>query len=354
MSKHVTACSQTKLRSAATVACLLLLASTELRAQQPGECTAGQARVSASVSDRLTRSPLTGATVNARWRDQVDRQHNATTDSAGRVAFCVPQNQTVTLRSTYMDYDVAVPTTLTLTTPATAYNAVIDVPGSLVRGRVVDLQTGAPVARVLVRVRNSSLSTLSDTTGRFVFERVPVGDYRLQVEHIAYAANDAALRVGSDDLDALVRLTPAAIALQPIVVTAFSRRLEHVGFYERRKRGVGTFFDRKQIDAMNVQDASDLLRRMPQLKLVPQLRRGSQQQRNATVGRRGNCRFTFVIDGSRTLPDFEMDFIAAGALEGVEVYNGLAEIPASFKAHTSSVGGSSVCGVIAMWTRDSR
>ena len=354
MNKHVMPCSQSKLRYAGAVACLLIVAAAELRAQQPAECAAGQARVSASVSDRLTRSPLSGAVVNARWREGGERQQNATTDSIGRVALCVPQNQTITLRSSYMDYDVAVPTTLTLTTPATIYNAVIDVPGALLRGRVVDLQSGAPVARVLVRVRNSNLSTLSDTTGRFVFERVPVGDYRLHVEHIAYAANDAALRVGADDLDALVRLTPAAIALQPIVVTAFSRRLEHVGFYDRRKRGVGTFFDRKQIDAMNIHDASDLLRRMPQLKLVPQLRRGSQQQRNATVGRRGNCRFTFVIDGSRTLPDFEMDFIAAGALEGVEVYNGLAEIPASFKAHTTSVAGSSVCGVIAIWTRDSR
>jgi hypothetical protein len=174
------------------------------------------------------------------------------------------------------------------------------------------------------------------------------------VEHIAYALNDAPLQVAVDDLDVLVRLAPTAIALQPIVVTAFSQRLEHVGFYDRRKRGVGTFFDRKQIDAMNVQDASDLLRRLPQLRLVPQLRRGGAQQRNATVGRRGNCRYTFVVDGSRTLPDFEMDFVAAGALEGVEVYNGLAEIPASFKAHTTSVAGSSVCGVIAMWTRDSR
>ena len=253
-----------------------------------------------------------------------------------------------------MDYDVEVPIILTLTTPAAAYNAIIDVPGAFVRGRVVDVQTGAPVSRVLVRIRTSGLSTLSDTTGRFFFERVPIGDYRLQIEHIAYAPNDAPLRVGADDLDVLIRLAPAAIALQPIIVTAFSRRLEHVGFYERRKRGVGTFFDRKQIDQMNIQDASDLLRRMPQLKLIPQPRRGSVQQRNAMVGRRGNCRFVFVIDGSRTLPDFEMDFVAAGALEGVEVYNGLAEVPASFKVNTTSVAGSTVCGVIAIWTRDSR
>ena len=347
-------CPQTKLRSAGTVACLLILAGTEGRAQQPSACTAAETRLSAIISDRLTRSPLKGAIVYARWRDESERQRNAVSDSAGRTTLCIPQGRTVTLRSSYLDYAVDVPTVLSATTGAATYNAIIDVPGALVRGRVVDFQTGAPIARVLLRVRDSGLSALSDTTGRFVFERVPVGEYRLQTEHIAYAMNDAALRVGADDLDALIRLTPAAIALQPIVVTAFSQRLEHVGFYERRKRGVGTFFDRKQIDAMNIQDASDLLRRMPQLRLVPQLRRGANQQRNATVGRRGNCRFVFVIDGSRTLPDFEMDFVAAGALEGVEVYNGLAEVPASFKVNTTSVAGSTVCGVIAIWTRDSR
>ena len=298
--------------------------------------------------------PLPGSVIQARWRADVERQLTMTSDSAGRAGFCIPQQQTVTLRATYREYTTIAPMTIAATSATVTYQPFIDVPSSLVRGRVVDAQTGAPVARAFVRMRNSGFTALSDTTGRFTFERVPVGDYQLHAEHIAYAINNALLNVRADDLDALIRLTPAAIALQPIVVTAFSRRLEHVGFYERRKRGVGTFFDRKQIDGMNIQDASDLLRRLPQLKLVPQLRRGTNQQRNATVGRRGNCRFTFVIDGTRTLPDFEMDFVAAGALEGVEVYNGLAEIPAAFKAHTTSVAGSTVCGVIALWTRDSR
>ncbi len=346
---------ESKVTLAVPVACCLLFAvGQSVVAQEFRECEPGQVRVAAGVTDRVTGVPLEGASVHARWREGADRQLHVKTDSIGRALLCIPPQQTVTLRSTYQDFSTAQPTTYTLTSLSATYAAVIDVPGSLVRGRVVDMQSGGAVPRVSVHVRNTPFHAVSDTAGRFVFERIPLGQYRLRIEHIAYALNDAALQVRGDDLDALVRMTPAAIPLQPIVVTAFSRRLDQVGFYERRKRGVGTFFDRKQIDAMNVQDASDLLRRLPNLKLVPQLRRGSNQQRNATVGRRGNCRYTFVIDGSRTLPDFEMDFVAAGALEGVEVYNGLAEIPASFKTHTTSVGGSAVCGVIAIWTRDSR
>lgn len=347
-------CPQTKLAVLPAVACCLAIIAGGPVTAQVRECASGQTRVVVTVTDLSTGALLAGAAVNARWRADTEHRLDAHTDSAGRATLCFPMHQTVTLRAAYRDHITAAATTLALTGPSTFYAATIDVPGSLVRGRVVDMQTGAPVPRVHVRMRNSSFSTLSDTTGRFVFARVPVGDYRLLFEHIGYAANDAPVQVRHEDLDALVRMTPAAIALQPIVVTAFSRRLEHVGFYDRRKRGIGTFFDRKQIDAMNIQDASDLLRRLPQLRLVPQLRRGTNQQRNATVGRRGNCRYIFVIDGSRTLPDFEMDYLAAGALEGVEVYAGLAEVPASFKAHATSVAGSTVCGVIAIWTRDSR
>jgi hypothetical protein len=347
--------SQSKLALAAPIAGLLMLwARGGATAQQFQDCETGRVRVAATVTDRVTGIALKGAAVNARWHEGTDRQVHANTDSAGRALLCIPPQQTVTFRSTYDAFGTKEPTTFSFTALTGNYAGVIDVPGSMVRGRVLDMQSGAALARVSVRLRNTGLWALTDTAGRFVFERIPVGEYQLRVEHIAYATNDAPLRVRDDDLDALVRMTPAAIPLQPIVVTAFSRRLDNVGFYERRKRGVGTFFDRKQIDGMNVQDASDLLRRLPNLKLVPQLRRGSNQQRNATVGRRGNCRYTFVIDGSRTLPDFEMDFVAAGALEGVEVYNGLAEVPAAFKVHASSTGGSTICGVIAVWTRDSR
>ncbi len=346
-------CSQSKLVLAAGVACCLQLASASASAQQNEPCNTGpMATLLATVADETTRMPLAGALVIARWQGG-DRQSSARTDSAGRATLCVPAHQPVTIRSSYFDVTSSL-ATLSIAGATTTHATTINVPGSLVRGRVIDQQTGAPIARVSVRFTNTRASAITDTTGRFYFERIPVGDYNLRVEHIGYATNNARVTVRDDDLDALVRLTPAAIALQPIVVTVFSRRLEHVGFYERRKRGVGTFIDRKQIDAMNVQDASDLLRRVGSLRLIPHNRRNSGQPRNATVGRRGNCRFTFIVDGTRTLPDFEMDYVAAAALEGVEVYNGLAEVPALFKAHASSAGGSSSCGVIALWSRNSR
>lgn len=111
----------------------------------------------------------------------------------------------------------------------------LDVPGVLVRGRVVDHQTRLPVSQAVVRIAGTPLRALSGVDGTFVFPRIPIGDYQLRTEHIAYGPNIATLALRRDDVDALIALAPAAIPIQPIVVTAFSRRLEHVGFYERQK-----------------------------------------------------------------------------------------------------------------------
>ena len=340
---------QTKLGKAGAVAwCALLWAELAWAGQYVPGCADGLATLNETLIDHTTRVPLTNGRVAVSWSDDRDRVVTTRTDSTGRASICVPVQRPLTIKTSYGDVQSTWQTTLSRAT--NAHTTYLDIPGSFVRGRVLDQQTGLPVAQAAVRVTNSPLAVLSNADGRFVFDRIPVGAYALRIEHISYATNDASLNVGLDDLDALVHLAPAAIALQPIVVTAFSRRLEYVGFYERQKRGVGTFIDRKQIDAMKVKNASELLRRAPGVRLVPQSRTRSNQPDNATIGNRGNCRYVFVIDGTRTLPDFEMDHIAAGAIEGVEVYNGLAEVPAALRA----VAGHTVCGVIAIWTRNSR
>lgn len=114
---------------------------------------------------------------------------------------------------------------------------------------------------------------------------------------------------------------------------------------------MGKFINRQQIEAMNAHNASDLLRSVPSLRLIPQRMKANNEVR----GTRGNCRFAYIVDGARTLADFEMDNIAAYAIEGVELYNGLSEVPAVFRGNYPSDGGSvGICGVIAIWTRNSR
>ncbi|HEX6559950.1 MAG TPA: carboxypeptidase regulatory-like domain-containing protein [Longimicrobiales bacterium] len=350
------ACLKAKAGHGAAIAFATLLpAFARLHAQAPGcDSVAGLATLHETVADRSTQVPLPGATVSALWRDAAgDRQLHAITDSTGRAQLCAPAGRPIRLRASYMDLNSGTQTALLSAARPTPHTLSIDVPGVYVRGSVVDDATGSPLASVNVRIPHSSLSALTDGQGRFVFLRVPMGDFALRVEHISYAAADREIKVRGEDLDAAIRLSASAIPLQPITVMAFSRRLERSGFYERQKRGVGTFIGRRQIDAANAQSATDLLRSVPGLQVIT-----ANPRRNApriTTRGRGNCRYRFIVDGTRVMPDFEIDNIAPYAIEGIEVYNGMSEVPAAFRAiATPENPATAACGVIVVWTRDSR
>lgn len=329
-----------------------LLAIDAARAQHT-DCTTqsdATATLRETVRDRSTRVPLPGAVVSVSWQGRA-RPVRATTDSLGHALLCVPSGQVLTIQASYRGVQSGSQSTI-LGRDYNERTSMVDVPGSLLRGTVVDNATSAPLHNVAVRLNNTPLTVLTTPDGRFLFERVPVGDYQLHVEHISYGTIRTPISISGEDLNAEIRMTPVAIPLVPVVVTAFSRRLERIGFYEREKRGVGIFLGRKDIDAMNVQRASDLLRRVPSSRIIPQTARRNVPP-NVLLGR-GNCRYRFIVDGARTLPDFEMDFIEPYAIEGVEVYNGPSEVPDRFRAFTTPEGGTPLCGVVVIWTRDGR
>jgi hypothetical protein len=220
---------------------------------------------------------------------------------------------------------------------------------AFVRGSVVDDATGAPVQDARVSIRGTRYSALTTRDGRFQFEDVPGGEYELYVAHIAYVAVPAVLHVGNEALDVVIRLGPYAIPLEPIKVTAFSRRLEDVGFYERQRRGIGTFLGRNQIDGMRATTSLDLLRNVPAARLTQQYPLRSQS--GSTIAGRGRCRFSYIVDGARTLPDFEMDLVAPYAIEGLEYYRSIAELPSTFRAYVGRDVNTTSCGIVVIWTR---
>jgi hypothetical protein len=295
---------------------------------------------------------LRAATVSVVWREAGgDRQLTADTDSTGRASFCIPMPHELQIRASYRGVQSPTARVRLAASAPHAHTALIEAPFVYVQGLVLEHATDAPVANAAVRLSHSTLSALTGPDGRFVFPHIPVGEYRLGIAHPSYAAVSAPLSARDNDLTATFRIAPEAIALPPVVVTAFSRRLDGVGFYERAQRGVGSFLDRQQIEAARVQYASDLLSRIPGVRLAtPPARRGAP--RSYTLGR-GSCRYRFVVDGTRTLPDFELDNLSAHAIEGIEVYSGLAQIPAQFRPQIAD-GVGATCGVIAVWMRDGR
>ncbi len=93
---------------------------------------------------------------------------------------------------------------------------------SLLRGIVIDAETGQRMAGANVQILGTVLGTISDLQGEFVVARVPDGAHRVRISTIGYSArlidvdlpSEAVVRVG---------MTQSTISLNPVVVTADRR-----------------------------------------------------------------------------------------------------------------------------------
>jgi hypothetical protein len=144
-----------------------------------------------------------------------------------------------------------------------------------------------------------------------------------------------------------IALARAPVELDPLVVEAEQVRqaLAVAGFFQRQRSEKGTFITRDEIEALDPQQTSHIIRRVPGFTVarngrivstrgVPSLRQGFSE-----------CLVTYYIDGvESTSPS--LDVVLPDVVAGIEVYTGSASIPPRFRGT-----GNPKCGVIAVWTR---
>jgi hypothetical protein len=93
----------------------------------------------------------------------------------------------------------------------------------VVRGEVTALGSAAPVAYATVSLQPAFGPRFADAGGRFRFEPVPAGDYRLVVRLIGYMPYNAPLVVPDSGVAIRVALQPLLITLPPVTVTGRAR-----------------------------------------------------------------------------------------------------------------------------------
>ena len=108
--------------------------------------------------------------------------------------------------------------------------------GQVVRGRVLDAQSGAAVelARVVVSgTGQGSRRTITAADGRFSVRLRRGGSVRVQVARAGYGeTRTRSLAVGArDTVDVDVRISAVALPLEPVTVTARARRLRVTGVF---------------------------------------------------------------------------------------------------------------------------
>jgi hypothetical protein len=224
-----------------------------------------------------------------------------------------------------------------------------------VTGRVTDADK-AVLESAWITVARSRIGTMSGPDGRFELSGIPVGPVVIEVRLIGYHAayfDITVARGGVHDLRVELAADPVRLdAIEGEARSSLSHEMK--GFYDRRERGRGHFFTPDDIERIQPRLVTDVLRRVPNLRIDP----GTGPQGGAEVAR---TQRTTGITGGRACPmlyfvngmPFNIAagstinaYIRPGEIAGMEVYMGASQIPPQF--HLSQ--NNARCGLVVIWT----
>ena len=210
-------------------------------------------------------------------------------------------------------------------------------------GTVTDT-SGVRLSRAEVwLVSASSLRAISDDSGEFALAGLPPGAITLAVRRLGYesATFSATLKPGKTHR-ASFPLTPSAHQLSEVKVQDTASSWLSV-FEQHRSMHRGTFITRADFAKENLRVASDIMRRVPGVQVMP-TRSGTAivMNRGAAMRRCMPQLYVHEMPYSGNFDDFTPDDI-----EALEVYVGVSEIPPDL-----ITVGRPICAAIVIWTRE--
>jgi hypothetical protein len=205
---------------------------------------------------------------------------------------------------------------------------------------------GAPVS--MARLSTSGVLSVSDSAGRFMLAGLSPGNVKLLVRRLGFEPLDIGLQLVAgrrDSLNVVLMLLPQDL---PGVTTRADAmaEIQLASFYRHRHAGIGHFLDRKEIEAKRVQRLSDIMRRIPGMRLTPDRIGGRSTLRSSRSSGGRDCPPDMWIDGVRA-PGLNIDDVPLGDVEALEVYGGPAGLPPEMNSRL----GNPACGVVVIWTR---
>lgn len=223
-----------------------------------------------------------------------------------------------------------------------------------------ETETGLPYGTVELLDENFRVvaTAYTDILGEFALVAPRPGRYALRGSHMtAQPLISQAVDLAEGQVETVVfSLALQPIELDPLMVTVRPeyRRLVRNGFYERAQTGLGTFVTPEIVERVRPMRTTDLLRRIPGVRLEPHPQWPSRwivtMARSAgftggmtpTGGGRRCIPRVFVDDAE--LRDFDLDDLPAQDIFALEVYRSALQAPPRYG------GAGSQCGVIVVWT----
>lgn len=311
-----------------------------------------------TVRDDRTGLPLPGAAVLVSRSPPGDTTSvRIPTDSAGTYRVCGTRpGDDLRLRATLSGRerrDTAVPVTVPADGRRPAARDLrlhLGRPGT-VRGRVSDAVDGRPVRAATVLLPALGVSVVSSDQGRFRLPSLPSGRWEIRVRHVGHGVHSDSVDVRPGArIHLSLRLTRDPVEVAPLNVEVESVRslwLDRVGFYDRRRRGHGTYVTRRQLEEWGTSELSQAFRRIQGFRLKgPSVRRYVHSNRDGrSFDRGGACQTQFFVNGeAQPLPNGIDSFLPAD-VAALEIYRGTASLPAEFNRRSAS------CGAVVIWLR---
>jgi len=236
-----------------------------------------------------------------------------------------------------------------------AFTMATPLSGQVLSGRLLDLDSGAPVSHGQVGLLNSRFEVLvsiqSDSAGNFRLAAPFHGEFYLYGMALGYQRTVAGPYTVTDSTANYFEfgLPPDPLEVEAIEVSATPLlfRLAAAGFYQRKAAGSGLFIDETEIADASPVLVSDLFRSRRGVRVRTGVGpSGSIKQQ--VLFRRG-CMPRLYIDGilirnagGGPLID---DLVSPGDISGIEAFRSPAEVPLQY-------GGTGAgCGVLLIWTK---
>jgi hypothetical protein len=228
----------------------------------------------------------------------------------------------------------------------------VTAPPAMVTGKIVGPDKKAlEEAEILL---GDSLRDATDRKGRFTVDPVPEGVHEVLVRKIGFVPIRFRLAVTAGDVwDGTITMERAAQALPEVVVVESGKVMKNFrpswldGFLARRRMGLGSFFDRVDIENSHVRRLAYLLARVPGIS-VRETVGYDQLVVSRCSASSGGTKSVLWVDGLRTETTYTGRFTVLSEympeqLWAVEVYRGRGTVPPQFDDPQA-------CLTILLWT----
>ena len=327
------------------------------------------------MRDAGTSAPVSGSTVTLQWKELIfgsggphteSRELRASTTSEGWFAICGLAARDYELRADrgtrttgLIDLDIHAHeiARLSISLGAAASAAVAD---SVKRGGaslsgIVTTPDGHPVEGAQVLVDGTDATATTDARGVFALTGLPDGTRMSEARALGYEPKRVRVELSrAEPTRVTIVMGRRVQTLDAVTIAAKQREREQnlAAFNQRRKRGEGRYMTKEEIEQRNVQNACDLLRRIPGVHVMEDGTGECKANiRGATTGATTVgaaaaphlCEPSIYVDKvpfGGTLAEFAK-LVPARDIVGIEVYT-TSTVPPQFLGP---------CGVIVIWTR---